>query len=94
MKGSEKVDKYMDIVTKLWNKTLTMIPTVVDALGTIHKGLEKRLVEQKIRTRIETIQTTALLRIEYIEESKRLDEVSVIQSPPVKTDVKNSQRVK
>ena len=40
-----------------------MIPIVVGALGTVHKDLEKRLEKLEIRGRIETIQTTALLRL-------------------------------
>ena len=36
---------------------------VVVALGTVPKNLEKRLDELQIRRRIETIQTTSLLRL-------------------------------
>ena len=41
---------------------VTVIPTVADALGTVPKGLKKkRQKELKIR-RMETIQTTTVLR--------------------------------
>ena len=39
-----------------------MILIVIGALGTVPKGLEKRLGELKIKGRIETIQILALLR--------------------------------
>ena len=45
---------------KLCNMKLTVTPVVVCALGTVPKGLEKRLVELKIRRRNETIQTGTL----------------------------------
>ena len=42
---------------------MTFIPIVIDALGTVTKGLIKGLEEDlKIKERVETIQTTALLR--------------------------------
>ena len=42
---------------------MTEIPIkVIGALGTVLKGLEKRLDELEIRGRIETIQTTELLK--------------------------------
>ena len=65
MKESEKIDKYLDLareLKKLWNMTVTVVPIMVGALGTVPKGLEKRLEELEIRRRIEPIQTTALLR--------------------------------
>ena len=39
-----------------------MIPIVIGALGTVLKGLERELEEFDIGARIETIQTTALLK--------------------------------
>ena len=65
MKEREKIDKYLDLareLRKLWNMRVKVIPIVIGALGTIPKGLEKSLDELEIRGRIETIQTTALLR--------------------------------
>ena len=41
---------------------LTVVPVVVGALGTGFKSLEKGLEEIKIKGKIETIKTTALLR--------------------------------
>ena len=41
---------------------LTVVPVVVDALGTIPKLLVKRMDGLEIRGQLETIQTTALLR--------------------------------
>ena len=41
---------------------MTVIPVVVGALGTIPKGLVKRLENLEIRGKVETIQVTALLR--------------------------------
>ena len=41
---------------------MTVIPIVISALGTIPKGLVKRLKMLEIRGRVETIQTTVLLR--------------------------------
>ena len=62
---SEKINKYLDLarkLKKLWNIRMTVMPIVFSALGTIYKGLEKRLEELEIRESTETIQTTALLR--------------------------------
>ena len=59
----KKKDKYLDLVRELknlWNMKVTVIPIVVGTLVIILKGLE-RLEELEIK-RIETIQTTALLR--------------------------------
>ena len=41
---------------------MTVIPIVIGALGTVTKGLVKRLEDLEIRRRVETIQTRALLR--------------------------------
>ena len=38
------------------------IPVVIDALGGVTKGLLQQLDDLEIRGRVETIQTTALLR--------------------------------
>ena len=59
-KESETKDKYLDLareLKKLWNMKVTIIPIVIVALGLI-KGLE----DLEIKGRVETIQTTALLR--------------------------------
>ena len=63
---NEKKDKYLDLAKelkkKLWNMKVTVILTVIGALGTVTKGLIKGLEDLEIRGRVETIQTTALLR--------------------------------
>ena len=41
---------------------VTIVPIVIDALGTVTKGLLKGLEDLEIGGRVETIQTTALLR--------------------------------
>ena len=47
---------------KLWNRKAPVIPIVNGLLGTISKGLKKRLKKFEIGGRTETIQTIALLR--------------------------------
>ena len=46
----------------MWNMKVTIVPIVIDALGTITKRLLKGLEDLKVGGRVETIQTTALLR--------------------------------
>ena len=41
---------------------LTVIPIVIDALGTVTKGLVQGLEDLEIRVQVKTIQTTASLR--------------------------------
>ena len=65
LKESEKKDKYLDLARefkKLWNMKVTIVPIVIGALGTITKGLLKGLEDLEVGGRVETIQTTALLR--------------------------------
>ena len=47
---------------KLWNMKVTIIPIVIDVFGTVTKGLLKGLEDLEVGGRVETIQTTALLR--------------------------------
>ena len=64
-KESEKKDNHIDLaweLKKLWNMKVTFISIVIRALGTVTEGLIKGLEELEIRGRVETIQTTALLR--------------------------------
>ena len=42
---------------------VSLIPIVIGAVGTIPKGLVRRLEDLEIRGRVDTIQTTALLRL-------------------------------
>ena len=65
LKKCEERDKYFDLakeMKKLWNMKVTIIPVVIGALGTVTKGLVQKLEDFKITGRMETIQTTALLR--------------------------------
>ena len=65
LKEIEKKDKYLDLareLKKLWNMKVTIIPTVIGAFGTVNKGLLKGQEELEVERRVETIQTTALLR--------------------------------
>ncbi len=65
LKDSEKKDKYLDLageLKKLWNINVTFIPIIIGPLGTVTEGLLKGLEDLKIRGRVETIQTTVLLR--------------------------------
>ena len=65
LKESEKKDKYLDLareLKKLWHRKVTVVPIVIGALGTITKGLLKGREDLEIGGRVETIQTTALLR--------------------------------
>ena len=65
LKGSEKSDKYIELareLKKLWNMKITIVPIVISALGTVTKGLLKGLEDLKVSGRVETIQTTVLLK--------------------------------
>ena len=65
LKESEKKDKYLDLareLKKLKNMKVTIVPIVIGALGTITKGLLKGLEDLEVGGRVETTQTTALLR--------------------------------
>ena len=65
LKGCEKKDKYLDLareLKKLWNMQVTIIPIVTGVFGTVTKGLLKGLEDLEVGRRVETIQTTALLK--------------------------------
>ena len=65
LKECEKRDKYLDLareLKKLWNMKVTIIPIVIGAFGTVTKGLLKGLEDLEVGGRVETIQTTALLK--------------------------------
>ena len=65
LKECEKRDKYLDLaweLKKLWNMKVTIIPIVIGAFSTITKGLLKGLEDLEVGGRVETIQTTALLK--------------------------------
>ena len=69
LKESEKWDKYIDLageLKKLWNMQVTVIPIVIGMLGTVTKESVMKLADLEIRGRVETIKTTALLRLAWI----------------------------
>ena len=77
-KENEKKDKYLDLareLNKLWNISVTIIPVGIGAFGTVTKGLSKGLEDLEVGGRVETIKTTALLRMaKILKESWRLEE--------------------
>ena len=65
LKECERRDKYLDLareLKKLWNMQVTIISIVIGAFGTVTKGLLKGLEDLEVGGRVETIQTTTLLR--------------------------------
>ena len=65
LKECEMRNKYLDLareLKKLWNMKITIIPIVIGAFGTVTKGLLKGLEDFEVGRRVETIQTTALLK--------------------------------
>ena len=74
------------------NMKMTIIPIVIGAFGAVTKGLFKRLVDLKVGGRVETIQTTALLRTTSI--LRRVMETcchsNSCERPSDNIDVKNS----
>ena len=70
LKECEKKDKYLnlgrELKKKLWNMQVTIIPIVIGAPGTVTKELLKGLEDWEVGGRLETIQTTTLLRTAII----------------------------
>ncbi len=65
LKEYEKEDKYLDLARekkKMWNMQVTIIPIVIGAFGTVTERLLRGLEDLEVGGRVETIQTTALLR--------------------------------
>ena len=65
LKVGEKKDKWRDRASELknlLNMNETVIPVVISAHGTVTKGLVQGLHNLEISGRVETIQTTVLLR--------------------------------
>ena len=65
LKECDKRDKYLDLdreLKKLWDMQVKIIPIVIGWFGTVTKGLLKGLEDLDVGGRVETIQTTALLR--------------------------------
>ena len=98
-KETEKKDKYLDLareLKKLWNMKVTIIPIVIGVFSTITKELLKGQADLEVEGRVETIQTTALLRTASILRSVlgRLEEICChsdsSEKPSNNADVKNS----
>ena len=69
LKECEKKDKYLDLareLKKLWNMKLSLVSIVIGAFGTVTEGLLKGLEDLDIGGHVETIQTTALLKMARI----------------------------
>ena len=69
LKESKMKDEYQDLpreLKNLMNMKVTIIPVVIGALSTVTKELVKGLEDLKIRGRVATIQTTALLKLARI----------------------------
>ena len=65
LKECEKKDKYLDLareLKKLWNMKVSIVAIVIGAFGTVTEGLLKDLEDLEVVRRVETIQTTALLK--------------------------------
>ncbi len=72
LKECENKDKYLDLdkeLKKLRNMKVTIVPIMIGAFGTVTKGLLKGLDDLEVGGRVETIQTTALLRTARIPRS-------------------------
>ena len=69
IKESEKRHSYLDLAreqkttTKQWSMKVTVKAVVVGVLGTIPKVLVNGLEDLEIRRQVETIKTTAFLRL-------------------------------
>ena len=69
LEKNEKKDKYHDLareLKKLRNMKVKIIPIVIGAFGAVTKGLLKGLNDLEITGRMETIQTTTLLKTDRI----------------------------
>ena len=65
LKECEKKDNNLELLrelNKLWNMKTAIIPIVIGAFGSVTKGLLEGLEDLKVEGRLETIQTTTLLR--------------------------------
>ena len=65
LRECEKKDKYLDLareLKKLWNMKVSIVPIVIGTFGTVTEGVLKGLEDFEVGGRVETIQTTALLK--------------------------------
>ena len=85
VKECEKKYKYIDLareLRKLWNMQVTIVPIVIDAFGSVTKRLLKELEDLEVDGRVETIQTTVLLKTARILRSHGdLRRLAVTQTP-------------
>ena len=101
LKESKKKDEYLDFARKLkkpWNMKATIIPIVIGALGKVTKGLIQGLEDLEIIGRVETFQTTALLRSARIlrrvlEIEETCCHSNSSERPSANADAKNSHGV-
>ena len=98
LKECEKKDKYLDLARELrnlWNMKVTVIPIMISDFGTVTKVLLKGLEDLEIGGRVETIQSTTLLRtariFRWVLETCCHSNSS--ERPLSNTDVKNPQWV-
>ena len=70
LKECEKKDRYLNLareLKKLWNMKVSIVPIVTGAFGTVTEGVLKGLEDLEVGGRVETIQTTALLKTTRIQ---------------------------
>ena len=83
---------YDNKLKKLWNMKVTIIPIIIGAFGTVTKGLLKGVEDLEVGGRVETIQTTTLLRTARIP--RRVLEAcchsNSRERPSANADVKNT----
>ena len=84
--------KLKEELKKLWNMKVMVIQIVIGALGTVTKGLVQGLEDSEIKGRVDTIQTTTLLRSAKI--LRRLQDTCCHSSEKssANTGVKNTQK--
>ena len=98
LKECEKKDKCFDLareLKKLWNIKVTITQIVIGALGTVIKGLLKRLEDLEVGGLVEGIQTRRLLRTARILRIvlETYCHSNFNERSSAKTDVKNSKGV-
>ena len=99
---SEKKDKYLDLVRelkKLWNMKVTIISIGISVFGTVTKGLLKGVEDLEVGRRVETIETTVLLRtariLRIVQETwEDCCHSDSSEKPSANAGVKNSQKSK
>ena len=101
LKECEKKDKYLDLsreLKKLWNMKVAIKTIMIGAFDTVTKRLLKWLEDLEVGGRVETIQTTELLRTTRIlrrvlKTWGDLLSLKLLWKPLANTDVINTQGV-